>query len=81
MAGAEVAALGRDLENLVDRCSDVAHRAEGLQLRLERLSNRVNMRLNRAGAARDDDGDARILEEIRRTGGNGQDFEDPFFGR
>lgn len=80
VAGAEIQAMGKDLDVALDRAQDLAHRVEGLQLRLERLANRVNMRLNRAGARGGDDlqeRDAEILEEIRRNQGaapNGDDW-------
>lgn len=76
-AGAEITALGNDLEKVLDQVATAAHRVEGLQLRLERLSNRVNMRLTRAGApgAREqDDRDQEILREIRQRSGNGGEF-------
>lgn len=79
VAGSEISALGEDVDKALDRIAAEAHRVEGLQLRLERLSNRVNMRMSRAGlrgddvAARDDE----IMREIERARGNGGD-RDPF---
>lgn len=78
VAGAEISALGEDVDKALDRIAAEAHRVEGLQLRLERLSNRVNMRMSRAGlrgddvAARDDE----IMREIAAARGNGD--RDPF---
>ena len=77
-ADAEIRQLGSDLEKLSDYLQTSAHKLEGLQLRLERLSNRVNMRLNRAGVPRgggNEPGDDEILDDIRRH----SDRDDPFF--
>ena len=72
LAGAEIQAMARDLDALQDRFQDGAHRAEGLQLRLERLANRVNMRMNRAGIGTEDR-DAEILRELREQAGSADD--------
>lgn len=66
LAGSEIAALATDLEKATDQVQTHAHRIEGLQLRLERLSNRVNMRLNRAGYGRgvEEEADRELMEEM-----------------
>lgn len=77
LADSEIQALARDIEKQSDTIQTAAHRLEGLQLRLERLANRVNMRMTRAGLPRERS-DEDILDELRAARGNGGVLENPF---
>lgn len=77
VAGTEISALAADLDKALDVNQAQAHRIEGLQLRLERLSNRVNMRLNRAGAPRDDERDEELMREMQQQRGREDEWGPP----
>lgn len=79
-AGPEVEALARDVATYRDKVEELAHKGEGLDLKLERLRNRVQMRLARAGVAvaPEDARDAEIMREIEERS-RGRGGEDDFF--
>jgi hypothetical protein len=76
----ETRALSDDVQKWQDQVLSLAHKGEGLQLRIERLLNRVNMRMNRAGLPREQERDVEILEEIRASTQRPRDDwgDDPF---
>ena len=82
LADPELTALARDIERNYDKAADALHRCEGLGLRMERLANRTNMRMNRAGAPREDERDAEIMDELKGGARRPRGFEDdPFFNQ
>lgn len=68
--------MAKELDAMLDRHEDFAHKIEHFARRLERLVNKENMRARRA-EARPGDRDDEIMQELagamRRERGNGSD--------
>lgn len=76
----ETKQLGDDLDKLIDRHSDLGHKIEGMQLRIERHVNKLQMRDARAqrggnGAGLSDE-EQEIVNRLRSG-----DLESPLGGR
>lgn len=63
----ETRALHEEVRRAQDQVLSLAHKLEGLDLRIERLVNRVNVRMTRAGLPKGDRDEA--LEELQELGG------------
>jgi len=82
---AETKQLAEDIDRLVDRFQDLGHKLEGMQLRIERHLNKLQMREARgARGAQQRDGlsaeDRAILDDLRaQSGDEPPPGRDPFY--
>jgi hypothetical protein len=80
---AETKQLAEDVDRLADRFQDIGHKLEGMQLRIERHLNKLQMREAR-GARGTRDGlsaeDRAILDDLRaQSGEEPPPGRDPFY--
>lgn len=85
---AETQRLAEEVERAADQLSVLGHKVEGLELRLQRHLNKLQMREGRAKRANSPQGEllseeeAAIIDDLRRRGDDGPSsppYRDPFY--